>query len=65
VSFYGTVVVFGGLLLGVGALIVLGDSERTSSSMPTQVPPRRIARYPLAAGAVLVAVGLVGLVAPK
>jgi hypothetical protein len=65
VSLYGAAVVIGAVLLGVAGLIVLGDSDRMSSSMPTQVPPRRLARYPLAVGAVLVVVGLVGLVVPK
>jgi hypothetical protein len=29
--------------------------------MPTQLPPRRFARYPLVAGAVLVVIGAAGL----
>jgi hypothetical protein len=32
--------------------------------MPTQVPPRRLARYPIAAGALLLVVAAVGLIVP-
>jgi hypothetical protein len=32
--------------------------------MPTQAPTRRLARYPIAAGAVLLVVAAVGLIVP-
>jgi hypothetical protein len=32
--------------------------------MPTQVPPRRLARYPIAAGTLLLVVAAVGLIVP-
>jgi hypothetical protein len=64
-SFFGVALVIGAVLLGVAGLIVLGDTDRMSSSMPTQVAPRRLARYPGLAGAVFVVVGLVGLIVPR
>ncbi len=32
--------------------------------MPTQVPPRRLARYPIATGTLLMVVAAVGLIVP-
>ena len=43
------------ILMGWG-----GMDER----MPTQVPPRRPARYPIAAGSLLLVVAAVGLIVP-
>ena len=41
---------------------MLADSDDQSAKMPTQVIPRRHARYPLGAGIVLLLLALVGLV---
>ena len=52
----------GVILLLAAAAIALVDSGGMSTRMPTQVPPRRIAVYPLVAGVGLVVVAAVGLV---
>jgi hypothetical protein len=58
---YRGLLIAGVLLTVVGGVIVLADSDDQSAKMPTQVIPRRYARYPLGAGIVLLLVGLVGL----
>jgi hypothetical protein len=58
---YRGLLIAGVLLVVVSGVILLGDSDNQSAKMPTQVVPRRHARYPLAAGIVLILVALVGL----
>jgi hypothetical protein len=41
------------ILVGVGVVILLAASDGLDRRMPNQVLPRRFARYPLVAGAVL------------
>jgi len=57
----GTLIV-GVLLIVVSGVIALGDSDNLSARMPTQVLPRRYARYPFAVGITLALLGLAGLV---
>jgi hypothetical protein len=52
----------GFVLVGVAALWRLADWGGLSERMPTQVLPRRAARYPLVAGVALIVTGFaVGL----
>lgn len=53
--------VLGGLLVATAAVIALADSDRLSRSMPTQVMPARLARYPAALGTLLIVLSAVGL----
>lgn len=46
------------VLIAAAALLLLADSGRLSSRMPTQVPPRAFALLPLAVGVLLLLVGL-------
>jgi hypothetical protein len=48
----------GVILLAVAGVLVLADWGRFSERMPTQVPPRRVAWYPFAAGLVMIVTGL-------
>lgn len=54
----------GVLLLIASAVLIVGDSDGLSSRMPTQLPPRRFARYPMIAGLALVVIGIVGSFVP-
>jgi hypothetical protein len=54
----------GGVLVTAGLVIVLMAWGGMDERMPTQVPPRRLARYPTAAGALLLVVAAVGLMVP-
>lgn len=56
--------VVGGILVTAGVLVVLMGWGGMHDRMPTQVPPRRFAGYALVAGALLVAVAVVGLAVP-
>jgi hypothetical protein len=56
--------VVGGVLVVAGLVIILMAWGGADERMPTQVPPRRLARYPLAGGAVLLVVAAVGLMVP-
>jgi heme/copper-type cytochrome/quinol oxidase subunit 1 len=56
--------VAGLILLVTALLIVLGDTGGMSRRMPTQVPPRRIALYPLVAGVVALVIGAAGIILP-
>ena len=58
VGFVGIVLVTAGLVM---ILMAWGGMDER---MPTQVPPKRLARYPLAAGTLLLAVAAVGLIVP-
>ena len=49
------------LLIAASVVIVLGDWDGLSARMPTQVLPRRFARYTFAAGIALGLFGLTGL----
>ena len=49
--------VLGGALVGVGLLIVVAG--RDIDDMPTQVVPRRLAVYPIAAGLALLLIAAV------
>ena len=51
-------VLVGFVLVGVAGLWVLADWGGLSHRMPTQVLPRRVARYPFAAGVALIVAGL-------
>jgi hypothetical protein len=54
--------IVGSILVGIAGLWVLADSGGLSRRMPTQVLPRRAARYPFVAGVALIVTGLaVGL----
>jgi multisubunit Na+/H+ antiporter MnhB subunit len=54
----------GGVLVAVGLVVILMAWGGMDQRMPTQVPPRRLARYPIAAGALLLVVAAVGLIVP-
>jgi hypothetical protein len=58
VGFVGSVLVTAGLVM---ILMAWGGMDKR---MPTQVPPRRLARYPIAAGALPLVVAAVGLIVP-
>jgi hypothetical protein len=58
VGFVGIVLVTAGLVM---ILMAWGGMDER---MPTQVPPKRLARYPLAAGTLLLVVAAVGLIVP-
>jgi hypothetical protein len=58
------VAVLGGLLVAAGVLMILMAWGGMDERMPTQVPPRRFAGYPIAAGALLLVVAAVGLIVP-
>jgi hypothetical protein len=58
VGFVGIVLVTAGLVM---ILMAWGGMDER---MPTQVPPRRLARYPVAAGTLLLVVAAVGLIVP-
>jgi hypothetical protein len=53
--------VLGLLLVAAGALLVLADADGISRRLPTQVPPRSFARYPIAVGVALIVLGAIGL----
>jgi hypothetical protein len=61
---FAALAVAGLLLVATALLIALGDVGGTSRRMPTQVPPRRFAMYPLVAGVAALVIGIVGLVIP-
>lgn len=54
----------GGLLVAAGLVMILTAWGGMDERMPSQVPPRRLARYPIAAGALLLVVAAVGLIVP-
>ena len=54
----------GGVLVAMGLVVILMAWGGMDDRMPTQVPPRRLARYPIAAGALLLVVAAVGLIVP-
>lgn len=54
----------GGVLVAMGLVVILMAWGGMDERMPTQVPPRRLARYPIAAGALLLVVAAVGLIVP-
>lgn len=56
--------VLGLLLTASAGLIAVADSQGLSNRMPTQLPPRRLARYPLVVGLALLVIGVAGLVMP-
>jgi hypothetical protein len=58
VGFVGIVLVTAGLVM---ILMAWGGMDER---MPTQVAPKRLARYPLAAGTLLLVVAAVGLIVP-
>jgi hypothetical protein len=61
---YKAVGVVGGVLVAAGILMILMAWGGMDERMPTQVPPRRLAGYPIAAGALLLVIAAVGLVVP-
>jgi hypothetical protein len=52
-------IIVGVMLVGIAGLWVLADWGGVSQRMPTQVLPRRAARYPLAAGVACLVTGTV------
>jgi hypothetical protein len=54
----------GGVLVTAGLVLILMAWNGMDERMPTQVPPRRLARYPITAGSLLLIVAAVGLVVP-
>jgi hypothetical protein len=50
--------VFGLVFVAAAALLLVADTGRLSSRLPTQVPPKAFALLPLAVGVVLLLVGL-------
>jgi hypothetical protein len=50
--------------VAAGLVMILMAWGGMDQRMPTQVPPRRLARYPIAAGALLLVVAAVGLIVP-
>jgi hypothetical protein len=56
--------VAGGVLVAAGLVMILMTWGGMDERMPTQVPQRRFARYPIAAGAMLLVVAAVGLILP-
>jgi hypothetical protein len=54
----------GGVLITAGLVMILMTSGGMDERMPTHVPPRRFARYPIAAGTLLLVVAAVGLIVP-
>jgi hypothetical protein len=54
----------GGVLVAAGLVMILMAWGGMDERMPTQIPPRRLARYPIAAGALLLVVAAVGLIFP-
>ena len=59
---YRGMLIVGLLLIVLSGVFVLGDSDGLAGKMPTQVLPRRYARYPFAVGITLALLGLVGIV---
>jgi hypothetical protein len=59
---FATLTVVGMLLVASAAAMALADSDNLSTRMPTQVPPRRLARYPFGAGVALLTLGVLGAV---
>ena len=53
--------IVGLLLIVLSGVFVLGDSGSMADKMPTQVLPRRYARYPFAVGITLALLGLAGI----
>ena len=53
-----------GILVAAGVLMILMAWGAMDERMPTQVPPRRFAGYPIAAGALLLVGAAVGLIVP-
>ena len=51
--------VLGLLLVASAGALVMADSGGLSERLPTQVPPRRFARYPLLAGLALLVIAAV------
>jgi uncharacterized iron-regulated membrane protein len=58
------VAVVGGLLVAAGVLMILMAWGGMDERLRTQVPPRRLASYPIAAGTLLLVVAAVGLIVP-
>jgi hypothetical protein len=56
--------VVGGVLVAAGLVMILMAWGGMDERMPTQVPPTRFARYPIAAGTLLLVVAAVGFIVP-
>jgi multisubunit Na+/H+ antiporter MnhB subunit len=54
----------GGVLVAVGLVVILMAWGGMDERMPSHVPPRRLARYPIAAGSLLLVVAAVGRIVP-
>jgi hypothetical protein len=50
--------------VAAGLVLILVAWNGMDERMPTQVPPRRLASYPIAAGTLLLVVAAVGLIVP-
>ena len=62
---FAAVGVVGGVLIAAGIVMILMAWGGMDERMPTQVPPRRFARYPIVAGTLLLVVAAVGLIIPE
>jgi hypothetical protein len=61
---FAALALLGLLLVASAGVIAVADIGALSTRMPTQLPPRRFARYPLIAGIALVVIGVAGLLMP-
>ena len=61
-GFYRGMLIVGMLMIVLGVVIVLGDSDNLSARMPTQAVPRRYGRVVLGAGIALALVAAAGVV---
>jgi hypothetical protein len=56
--------VVGAVLMAAGLVMILMAWGGMDQRMPSQVPPKRFAAYPIAAGTLLLVVAVVGLIVP-
>jgi hypothetical protein len=61
-AFYRGLLIIGVLMIILGGVIVISDSDDLSARMPTQVVPRRFARHLLVVGGIVLAVAIIGAV---
>ena len=57
---FGRIAVLGFVVVASSVLIAIADVGGMSRRMPTQIPPRRVAMYPLVAGVALLVIAVVG-----
>jgi multisubunit Na+/H+ antiporter MnhB subunit len=56
--------VAGGILVAAGVVLILMGWDGLAERLPSQVPPRRFARYAFVAGGVLLVIAAVALAVP-